>query len=68
MTLINAKHAKDDQDDESRKIKSKFDARHILEKYAQCEFGSQEFTEISLAIRRSKDADGFYKCTANIQF
>lgn len=74
MTLINA-NSRNDGDDtvddgpKLQKFRSKnFDARHILEKYADYEFGSQQFNEIHLAIMQSKDADGFYKCTASIQF
>ncbi|XP_055320538.1 activating signal cointegrator 1 complex subunit 1-like isoform X2 [Sitodiplosis mosellana] len=71
MTLINANNRNDYDDDESKSQKYQarnFDARHILEKYADYEFGSQQFNEIHLAIMQSKDADGFYKCTASIQF
>lgn len=53
MTLINAK---------------RFDARQILDKYGQYEFGSQELHEIHIAIMRSTDTDGFYKCTTSISF
>lgn len=59
----------DDDDSKSQQFRAKkFDARHILEKYADYEFGSQQFNEIHLAIMQSKDVDGFYKCTACIQF
>lgn len=71
MTLINANNANKDDDDESKKQKfnaKHFDARYIMEKYADYEFGSQQFNEIHLAIMQSKDADGFYKCTASIRF
>lgn len=52
------------------KIRTKsFDARHMLDKYADYEFGQQLFTEIHLAIMKSNDTkNGFYKCTTSIQF
>lgn len=75
MTLINSNNRNNDDDvdvDDGRKLKKfrskNFDARHILEKYTDYEFGSQQFNEIHLAIMQSKDADGFYKYTASIQF
>lgn len=46
-----------------------FDARNILDKYADYEFGQQLITEIHLAIMKSSDTNnGFYKCTTSIQF
>lgn len=72
MTLINTDNLKNDDDDETNNSKfrasKKFDARHILENYSRYEFGSQRIDEIHLAIMKSKDADGFYKCSASIQF
>lgn len=71
MTLINVKNAvKDEDDDEASKKKftdKTFDARHILENFNQYEFGLQPINEICLAILKTKDADGFYKCTSSIQ-
>lgn len=71
MTVINAKNDKSDDDDEAgnrRKPPKKFDARHILDRYADYEFGSQELNQIHIAVMKSKDADGFYKCTTSIEF
>lgn len=71
MTLVNVKSGvtEDDDEDSKQRIRLKrFDARHILEKYANYEFGSQELSEIHIAIMGSKDADGFYKCTTSIKF
>lgn len=71
MTLINANHANREEDGNTnvQRFKAKtFDARHIVEKYAQYEFGSQQLDEIYLGIMQSKADDGFYKCTASIQF
>lgn len=77
MTLIKAtKSSKgedgdDDDDGNNRnKIRSKnFDARHILDKYADYKFGEQLITEIQLAILKSNDTqNSFYKCTTSIQF
>ncbi|XP_031617297.1 activating signal cointegrator 1 complex subunit 1-like [Contarinia nasturtii] len=72
MTLINANLTNRDEDGNAsavQKFKAKtFDARHILEKYAQYEFGSQQFNDIYLSIMQTKDVDGFYKCTSTIQF
>lgn len=71
MTLINASNSNDDGDDEPKtknNFKKHFDARHILEKYGDFDFGTQQFNEIHLAIMQSKDVDGFYKCTASIKF
>lgn len=77
MTIINSNTRNNDDDvdvdvDDGQKLQNfrskNFDARHILEKYADYEFGSQQFNEIHLAIMQSKDFDGFYKCTASIQF
>lgn len=46
-----------------------FDARNILDKYADYEFGQQFITEIHLAIMKSSDSqNGFYKCTTSVQF
>lgn len=71
MTLINASHADNETDDgtKSQKIRGKtFDARNILDKYAKHDFGSQVVNEIHLAILKTKDDDGFYKCTGSVQF
>lgn len=72
MTLINAKQANKNEDDEenNQKFKGKktFDARHILENYSQYEFGTEQVNEIHLAILRSKSDDGFYKCTSSVRF
>lgn len=81
MTLINASSSATDDDDNDggggssgstnnnrHKIRPKnFDARNILDKYADYEFGQQTLTEIHLAIMKSNDAkNGFYKCTTSI--
>lgn len=71
MTLVNANSGSaedDDEDNKQSKRSKRFDARHILEKYANYDFGSQELNEIHIAIMKSKDSDGFYKCTTCIQF
>lgn len=71
MTLImpSSESIDDDDGDSQRKIQlNRFDARHILEKYANYEFGAQEFNEIQICIMQTKDTNGFYKCTTSIQF
>lgn len=61
LTLLNVKY--------SKKTKNKsFDANHIMEQYANFEFGSQEVNQIHLAAMSQKDPDGFYKCIASIKF
>ncbi|XP_055320542.1 activating signal cointegrator 1 complex subunit 1-like isoform X2 [Sitodiplosis mosellana] len=61
MTLLNVKYLK--------KAKNKsFDAKHILEQYADFVFGSQEVNHIHLVLMSQKDDDGFYKCIARIEF
>lgn len=82
MTLINVANTSTDDDDnngddngikatnnnEHRKpCKKSFDARNILDKYADYEFGQQTLTEVHLAIMKSKEKNGFYKCTTSIQ-
>lgn len=65
MTLAKTNNAEQDR----QKFRNKtFDARNILEKYADYDFGSQTVHGIHLAVRRSKDEDGFYKTTTTIQF
>lgn len=49
------------------KIKS-FDATHILDQYADFEFGSQEVNQIHLVAMQLKDSDGFYKYISSIEF
>lgn len=71
MTLINTKLASKDEDDDKkkgRKPKLTFDARKILENFANYEFGVQEVDHIHLALRKSKSSDGFYVLTSSIQF
>lgn len=84
MTLINASNASTDDDDgdgggsrsteansnNRNKFRAKgFDARNILDKYADYVFGQQIITEMHLAIMKSSDTNnGFYKCTTSIQF
>lgn len=62
MTLLNIKYLKKAKNNKS------FDAKFILEQYADFEFGSQEVNQIHLALMSQKDADGFYKCIASIEF
>lgn len=62
MTLLNVKYLK------RSKNKKSFDAKSILEQYADFEFGTQEVNHIHLALMSQKDADGFYKCIASIEF
>lgn len=82
MTLINASSSSTNEDDDGNdggggnrgadnrnKIRKTFDARNMLDKYADYEFGQQTFNEIHLAIMKSNDTtNGFYKCTTSIQF
>lgn len=72
MTLIKANAENDDVDASNKqnfKSKSKsFDARRVLEEFAEYEFGSQNVNVIHLAIMETKDVDGFYKCTTSIRF
>lgn len=71
MTLIKTNYGDEEDEENSQKMRKRpkqFDARHILEKYSDFEFGSLQPNEIQLAICKSKGADGFYKCTTVIQF
>lgn len=71
MTLINFRNAKDDDDNVQSKSKPtnhNFDARSILEKFSDFEFGSFDVSEIHLAIIGTEDTDGFYKCTTHVTF
>lgn len=63
MTVMNVKYLKS----KNSKIKS-FNATHILERFADFEFGSQEVNKVYLASMREKDPDGFYKCIASAEF
>lgn len=63
MTVMNVKYLKS----KYSKIKS-FNATHILERFADFEFGSQEVNKVYLASMREKDPDGFYKCIASAEF
>lgn len=69
MTLIKVKRG-DGHDDDNTKTKNirrrTFDARNILENYGKFDFGMQ-VNEIHLAILKSNDTDGFYKCTGSIK-
>lgn len=71
MTLIKVKRGDGDDDDDNTKTKNirrrTFDARNILENYGKFDFGMQ-VNEIHLAILKSNDTDGFYKCTGSIKF
>lgn len=59
MTLIKMKN---------RKLRH-IDAREILTKYADYEFGIQEINEIFLALIRSKATpDGFYEIVSSVKF
>lgn len=45
-----------------------FDARSVLEKYADYEFGSQNVSEIHLSMRYTTSTDGFYEATYRLKF
>lgn len=70
VTLINTIFRKKDENEENRRAmpnaRQTFDAREILRKYGNFNFGSQEVTEIHLSLRHSKACDGFYEATATI--
>lgn len=72
MTLINARYASEDDDDDvqskSKATNYKFDARSILENYSDFEFGSFDVSDFHLAILETEDTDGFYKCSAHVTF
>lgn len=76
MTLINTKYGNKDEaegdDTASRhrqqRVRAHFDARTIIESYANYEFGSQSIDEIHLCLIHSEACDGFYQTTTSIKF
>lgn len=70
MTLINTKNSVDDDNGQMKYFKyPTFDARHLLENYGDFDFGTQEISEIHLAIMKTTDeSNGFYKSSIIIQF
>lgn len=70
MTLINTKDSKADDNDEinsHRREYKKIDARSILDQFHDQYFGTVEINEIHMAILKTEDEDGFYKCSTSIQ-
>lgn len=76
MTLINTKYSnKNESNDDDiaskhrqQKVKAYFDARTIIETYANYEFGTQSINEIHLCLIHSVACDGFYQTTTSIKF
>lgn len=54
VTLMNTRYNQGDT----------FDARKILEKYSNYEFGTMQLKEIHLSQRFTRSADGFFEATA----
>ncbi|ODN03508.1 Activating signal cointegrator 1 complex subunit 1 [Orchesella cincta] len=46
--------------------KESFDARAVLQKFGNFDFGTVEIKEIKIATRHTKASDGFYKCYASL--
>lgn len=60
MTVMNVKYTKG---------KIRFvDATHILEQYADFEFGHEIVNQIHLVSMQARSSDGFYKYIASIEF
>lgn len=76
MTLINTKYSNKSEADgddtatkhRQQKVKSYFDARTIIERYGNYDFGSQLIDEIHLCQIHSVACDGFYQTTTSIKF
>ncbi|XP_055374465.1 activating signal cointegrator 1 complex subunit 1 [Condylostylus longicornis] len=62
VTLINSKFSQKDDDNTQRRIT--FDAKDILQKYIDYDFGIQKLHEIHLSQRFSTGSDGFYEATS----
>lgn len=63
VTLINTRFASGVEEENDRK----FDARTVLEKYANYEFGSQNINEIHLSMRYTTSTDGFYEASYRLK-
>lgn len=71
MTLINVRYAEDADNEgaKSRKNgrKMHFDARTIIEEFANFDFGEEEVKEIHLSVMHTEASDGYYESTAVVQ-
>ena len=69
VTLMNTLFRQKRNEDSSKtdKIREKFDARTIIKKYQDFEFGSQKLTEVHLSLRYSTACDGFFEATATLK-
>lgn len=66
MTLINTRFRKSDEDEGTKKPQThkSFDARDILKKYANYNFGNQIIKEIHLSQRFTTAGNKFYEASA----
>lgn len=66
LTLINSLFRQFDTpgEDQQKRSRQSFDGRHILEKYANFEFGTQLLKEIHLSRRFTSTPEGFYAASA----
>lgn len=63
VTLINTRFANGDETGNDKT----FDARAVLDKYVDYEFGSQIVSEIHLSMRYTTSTDGFYEATYRLK-
>lgn len=75
VTLIKSRNMdkNDDDDDQGsthnrQRRRTVFDARQILQNFADYNFGGQEVNEIHLSCRHTTACDGSYEATASIKF
>lgn len=71
MTLINTRNSKADDNDEisdHRREYKKIDATSIFDQFHDFYFGAIEINEIHMAILKTEDEEGFYKCSTSIKF
>lgn len=66
-TLLNSRYRRERSPVKGKRPKRmSFDARTIIEKYGEYDFGKQEFNSIHLSDRASVDTNGYYSCKALI--
>lgn len=70
MTLINTRYSLCDDDGQRKESpRQTIDARQILERLGDFDFGTEQIDEIHLAIMKTEDpTNGFYKCSTSIRF
>lgn len=65
MTIMNVAF---DKDESGRFKKNKFNAKPILEKFHELNFGTIPLTEVHLSQRKAYDDKGYYKATTKLTF